>query len=75
MGHTGRPLEVPGYLAVAFGMVFLAAILRALLPLLDITLTQWAWRLSAGLWIIAFALFLLRYIPILSKPRVDGKSG
>jgi uncharacterized protein involved in response to NO len=56
-------------------MVFLAAILRALLPLLDITLTQWAWRLSAGLWIIAFALFLLRYIPILSKPRVDGKSG
>jgi uncharacterized protein involved in response to NO len=75
LGHTGRPLEVPGYLAAAFGMVFLAAILRALLPLWDITLTHWAWRLSAGLWIVAFLLFLVRYIPVLTRARVDGKLG
>ena len=75
LGHTGRPLEVPGYLALAFCMVFVAAILRALLPLLDITLTQWAWRLSAAFWVVAFALFLVRYVPILTRARVDGKSG
>ena len=75
LGHTGRPLEVPSYLALAFAMVFIAAILRAFLPLLDITLTHWAWRLSAALWIVAFALFLVRYLPILTGARVDGKSG
>jgi len=75
LGHTGRPLEVPGYLAVAFGMVFAAALIRAFLPLLDIALTLWAWRLSALLWIVVFSLFLVRYIPILTRPRVDGKPG
>lgn len=75
LGHTGRPLQVPAYMAVAFGLVFAAAILRAFLPLVDVVLTPWAWRVPALLWIVAFALFLLRYAPILTAPRVDGKSG
>jgi uncharacterized protein involved in response to NO len=75
LGHTGRPLDVPGYLSVAFGMVFLAALVRAALPLLDVAFTLWAWRLSALLWILAFLLFLLRYVPVLTRARVDGKSG
>ena len=75
LGHTGRPLEVPGYLSFAFGLVFLSAIVRAALPLLDIALTLWAWRLSAILWIVAFSLFLVRYVPVLTQPRADGKPG
>jgi uncharacterized protein involved in response to NO len=75
LGHTGRPLDVPAYLSVAFALVFAAAILRAGLPLLDVTLTPWAWRISALLWVIAFALFLLRYVPVLLQPRVDGRVG
>lgn len=75
LGHTGRPLDVPAYLSVAFGMVFAAAIIRALLPLLDIALTLSAWRLSAVLWSIAFSLFLVRYVPVLMRARVDGKPG
>ncbi len=75
LGHTGRPLDVPSYLSVAFALVFAAAILRAFLPLLGIALTLWAWRLSAVLWMFAFALFLVRYVPVLTRPRVDGKPG
>jgi uncharacterized protein involved in response to NO len=75
LGHTGRPLEVPAYLAVAFGLVFIAAIIRAFLPLVDIRLTEVAWWLPAVLWIIAFSLFLVRYIPVLTRARVDGKQG
>ena len=75
LGHTGRPLEVPRYLSVAFAMIFVAAIVRALLPLLDIALTLWAWRLSALLWIVAFSMFLVRYAPVLTQPRVDNKPG
>ena len=75
MGHTGRPLDVPSYLAWAFGLLMLAAVIRAFLPILAVTLTPWAWHISAVLWIVAFACFLLRYVPILTRARVDGKSG
>jgi uncharacterized protein involved in response to NO len=75
LGHTGRSLDVPAYLAVAFALIFAAAILRAFLPLLDVAFTPWAWRISAVLWVIAFALFLLRYVPVLLQARVDGKPG
>jgi uncharacterized protein involved in response to NO len=75
MGHTGRPLDVPNYLALAFALLILAAVVRAFLPILAVNLTPWAWRISAVLWIVAFACFLLRYLPILTRARVDGKSG
>lgn len=75
LGHTGRPLEVPGYLAWAFAWLLLAAVIRALLPLLAANLGPWAWRISALLWIVAFGCFLVRYLPILTRARVDGKPG
>jgi uncharacterized protein involved in response to NO len=75
MGHTGRPLEVPRYLALAFALLFLAAITRAALPIIAASLTALSWRISAVLWIIAFGLFLCRYLPILTRPRIDGKPG
>jgi|TARA_B110000503_G_scaffold36278_1_gene59326 uncharacterized protein involved in response to NO len=68
-------MEPPRYLSIAFGLVFIAAVLRATLPLLDVTFTLWAWRLSALLLIVAFSLFLMRYVPVLMQSRVDGKPG
>ncbi len=75
LGHTGRPLEVPHYLALAFALLFLAAIIRTLVPIVEASLTLFSWRLSAALWIVAFGLFLYRYLPVLTRPRVDGKPG
>jgi len=75
LGHTGRPLEVPGYLAWAFAGLILAAVIRALLPLLEAQWTAWAWRSSAVLWIVAFSCFVYRYLPVLTRPRADGKPG
>jgi uncharacterized protein involved in response to NO len=75
LGHTGRPLVVPTYLAVGFALVLLAALVRALLPMLAVSLTAQAWQLSAVLWILAFSAFLWRYLPILTRARVDNKPG
>jgi uncharacterized protein involved in response to NO len=75
LGHTGRPLAVPPYLAWAFALVLLAAVIRALLPVLTAGLTPLAWRLSALLWMVAFGCFLYRYLPILTRPRADGRPG
>lgn len=75
LGHTGRPLEVPYYLALAFAFIMLAAVIRAALPLIDSSFTHLSWQISALLWILVFTAFLIRYLPILTRPRVDGKPG
>jgi len=75
LGHTGRPLEIPWYIALAFALVFLAAVARAGLPMLGSGFVMASWKLSATLWTGAFVLFLWHYLPILTRPRVDGKPG
>jgi len=75
LGHTGRPLEVPGDLALSFALILLAAVIRASTPVVAGSLVPWSWRLSALLWILAFGCFLFRYLPILTAPRADGKPG
>lgn len=75
LGHTGRPMEVPGGMAWVFALVFVAAVIRALLPVFAPAHTLLAWQLSAVLWIVAFAIFVYRYLPILARARVDGKPG
>ena len=75
LGHTGRPLEVPRFLAIAYTLVFFAAVLRAAVPAVATSLTLLSWRVSALLWIAAFGLFLYRYLPMLTQARADGKPG
>ncbi|KKL97381.1 hypothetical protein LCGC14_1835040, partial [marine sediment metagenome] len=50
-GHTGRPLTIPHFIAVAFALVLVAAIIRSLLPV--VIGPHIAWQLSAVLWIVA----------------------
>ncbi|MEE4143783.1 MAG: NnrS family protein [Halieaceae bacterium] len=75
LGHTGRPLEVPHYLAVAFALILLAAVIRSALPVLSATLSLLSWQISAVLWVVVFGMFLYRYLPILTRPRLDGRPG
>jgi uncharacterized protein involved in response to NO len=75
LGHTGRPLEVPYYLSLAFAFILLAAVIRSVLPLADTALSLLSWRVSAVLWIMVFCIFLYRYVPVLTRPRADGRPG
>ena len=75
LGHTGRPLKVGPGMTIAFAAVNLAAVTRGLLPILY---PQWLSQLvilSGGLWLVAYAIFIVVYVPILLQPRLDGKSG
>jgi len=68
LGHTGRALRVKPAIALAYGLVAVAAIVRAFGPAL---LTDWYFAaifLAGGLWIAAFALFVAVYLPILTGP-------
>jgi uncharacterized protein involved in response to NO len=75
LGHTARALTVGSAMAVAFGLVNLAALARGLLPILH---PQWFLQLiiaSGVLWVAAFVIFVVIYTPILTQPRIDGRPG
>lgn len=75
LGHTGRPLVVARPTACTYGLLTAAAAVRVFGPtLLPIPYSQIV-LLAAGLWTMAFVLFLGVYAPILLSPRVDGKPG
>jgi uncharacterized protein involved in response to NO len=75
LGHTGRPLKVGAGMVIAFAAVNLAAVTRGLLPILQ---PQWFPQvviLSGVLWLVAYAIFIVVYVPVLLQPRLDGKLG
>ena len=76
LGHTGRNvLAPPALLSWMFSVLLAGAVLRILPPLLYPS----HYRLWIGgaqlLWILAFSLFIYRYLPMLVQPRIDGKPG
>lgn len=75
LGHTGRMLIVKPLMAVAFGAMFVAALIRVF-GVMVIPGSYLTWiAVSAVLWVVAFGLYLIYYIPVLTQPRVDGRPG
>lgn len=72
LGHTGRPLQPPAAMNIAFIALNLAALTRVFL--LPGAPAHQLW-LSGALWITAFGLYLWHYARMLLTPRVDGMSG
>lgn len=75
LGHSGRPLELKKPMVIAFMLVIIAGLVRALLPMLAPGLTRMAYDVSALAWVMAFGLFCRIYWPILTQPRADGRPG
>lgn len=74
-GHTGRPIDVTRSVAVAFVLLNVAALIRVFGPaLLAAQYAHWV-DASAGLWVVAFGIFAWQYLPMLLRPRADGKPG
>ncbi|QXI36530.1 NnrS family protein [Pseudomonas xantholysinigenes] len=71
LGHTGRPLQVPRSIGWAFALIQLAALARVLV----VPFTSLALELSVLLGSGALLIFLWHYLPILTRPRVDGMPG
>jgi uncharacterized protein involved in response to NO len=74
-GHCGMPLTTGAAELAAYLLVQAAAVVRVLVPLLAPSLYAACVGISAALWSAAFALFVVRYFPILTRPRIDGKPG
>jgi len=73
LGHTGRPLQLNSTMSISFVFIFLAGLVRMLAPQSSEPL--FFIMVSGGLWLTSFILFLYFYFPILTRPRLDGRSG
>lgn len=75
LGHTGRPLVASGLDMSAFLVLQLAAIIRVTAGLFASGLYPELVIFSGLLWMLAFAIFLWRYLPMFVRPRIDGRPG
>ena len=75
LGHTGRLMQPPRSIEISFILINIGAALRVLAPILMPEKYQMWIHLSGGVWILCFLLFCLAYVPMLIKPRADGKEG
>ncbi|MEO7393187.1 MAG: NnrS family protein [Ramlibacter sp.] len=74
-GHTARPLLADRWDVACFVLVSAAALVRVVAPWVWPAWTQQAVVCSAALWSSGFALYAVRYWPVLTRPRLDGKPG
>jgi len=74
-GHTGRPLRADRVDVACYLLVAGSAAVRVGMPLLAPTLTIDAVLMSGALWSAGFALYALRYWPVLTRARADGRPG
>jgi uncharacterized protein involved in response to NO len=73
LGHTGRDIRKPSrWMSFAFAGVLASVIFRAVVPMVTMQFyTSWV-LVAAIFWILAFAIFVVIYTPILLKSRADG---
>ncbi|MBB1487445.1 NnrS family protein [Oceanospirillum sediminis] len=72
LGHTGRPLMLPGLMKLAFTFMVLAVLARVVM--MAVVNKAFVYDMAGFFWIIAFALFFIVYLPALISPRVDEQS-
>ncbi|EGQ7831813.1 short-chain dehydrogenase [Vibrio vulnificus] len=75
MGHTGRMIYQGPNMSLAFGALFLAALVRSFgVIFAPAQLFIWI-DISAVLWVFAFTLFVWKFGYMLVTPRADGHPG
>jgi len=74
-GHTGRLLVADGFERTMFLLIQLAAIVRVFGGIASPGFYIASIQLSGVIWAVAFGLYAVRYWPVLTRPRLDGKPG
>ncbi len=75
LGHTGRPLSPPKAMTLAYILITLAALIRALGPWVLPEKTLLFIDISGTFWLLAFGIFVVTYGPMLMSARKDGRPG
>jgi len=72
-GHTGRNINQPPRLVqFALALLLAGAVMRVIFPLFSMTMYSTWIGISQVLWVIAFAVFTIGYLPVFLRPRIDS---
>ena len=74
-GHTGRAMQAGSREVTAYVCIHLGALARVAAAFVPADGYALMVSLAAGLWVVAFSLFVLTFAPFLLSPRLDGKAG
>lgn len=72
--HTGRQLVVSPWIVFCITLIVCATVTRVAIAFFP-ELSRMLYMISALLWAVPFAIYFVRFIRILSSPRVDGLPG
>lgn len=73
LGHTGRAVTAAPAIVASYILITLSAVARVATALIDAIPQTWGYGVSSLALLLAFALFVAVYGPILTGPRADGK--
>lgn len=74
IGHSGRPLELDRFTWLLFLGFQATAILRILADIVP-AIAPMFYVAAAGVWLVCFGLWAIKFVPIYWNARVDGKAG
>jgi uncharacterized protein involved in response to NO len=74
-GHTGRPLVADRYEVACYLLILAAALVRVFGPAAVPSAYTATVALAAVLWSASYALYAVRYWPVLARARLDGQPG
>ncbi|MES9850455.1 MAG: NnrS family protein [Candidatus Thiodiazotropha sp. L084R] len=75
LGHTGRSIDASKSIITAFILINIAVAIRVFLPATNLLSYQACITISGAAWSISYLLFAITYVPILLRPRIDGRPG
>ncbi|MCW8935922.1 MAG: NnrS family protein [Gammaproteobacteria bacterium] len=75
LGHTGRQLNPPRMITVAYLLIFVATLVRVIVPAWLPEYTLLSIGIAGGLWVLAFSVYLYFYGFMLVTARADGRPG
>lgn len=75
LGHLGRPLQTDTLMVWCYWLMLASLVLRLIALVVPVKATLPLLHTSALLWVLVFALYLWRFVPMLIRPRADEPRG
>lgn len=75
IGHSGLPMNNEKIITSFFILINVAALSRIAAPIVLVDYYREFLFISGVCWVAAYLLFLVRALPVVIKPRADGKPG
>ena len=73
LGHTGREVKLNPSIAIMFACILIGSLLRVFIPPLFPRMYYPSLHSSMGFWTLAFVIYIIKFTPMLIRPRADGK--